>query len=64
MEYRGNSICDLRKVLRYPFKTNTPYQVNTARSKYNKQTKMLEGDTLYNDLNEAVREFLKECKHG
>jgi hypothetical protein len=62
VEYRGNTICDLSKVLRYPFKTNKPYQVNLSGSKYNKETKMYEGDVLFNDLNKAVRFFIDECR--
>jgi hypothetical protein len=62
VEYRGNSICDLKQVLRYPFHTNTPYQVNLKKAKFNKKTGDYEGDTLYNNVNEAVNDFLEECR--
>jgi hypothetical protein len=62
IEKNGNSICDLRKILKYPFKTDTPYQVCSNRAKYNKETKMLEGDWLYGDLDEAIESFTKEAK--
>jgi hypothetical protein len=62
VEYRGNSVCNLEKVLNYPFKTDTPYQVNLAKSKYNKKTGEYEGDALYNDLEEAAKYFIEECR--
>lgn len=61
VEYRGNSICHLERVLDYPIKTDTPYQVNLAKSKYNKNTREYEGDALYNGIEEATEHFIEAC---
>lgn len=62
VEYKGVSICDMRNVVNYSLRTNKPYQVNLRKAKYCKETKSLQGDEIFNDLNEAVEVFIQECK--